>query len=240
MGKCLFLRKGETHTAPVSGILASDIAIGSTVKLMENGTAVEYLVVHQGLPSSMYDASCDGCWLLRKDCYENRQWHSSNVNDYANSTIHAYLNGDFFNLFGDIEKSAIKQVKIPYRAGSGYGTTITSGASGLSANIFLLSGAELNWSSSITSYIVDDGTCLNYFSECGTTDSKRLAYLESTRVSWWLRSPYVKQKTVALMARNNGSYLDYGCTNEEGIRPALILPSAALFDKNTLILKGVA
>ena len=96
MGNCLFLRKGETHTAPVSGILASEIAVGSTVKLMENGVAAEYLVVHQGLPSSMYDESCNGTWLLRKDCYESRQWHSSNSNIYASSTIHAYLNGDFF------------------------------------------------------------------------------------------------------------------------------------------------
>lgn len=34
-----------------------------------------------------------------KDIYENRQWHSSNTNDYANSTIHSYLNSTFLNLF---------------------------------------------------------------------------------------------------------------------------------------------
>ena len=62
MGKCLFLRKGETHTKPIGGILASDLAVGSSVYLMENGAAAEYLVVNQGVPSnsSLYDASCDG------------------------------------------------------------------------------------------------------------------------------------------------------------------------------------
>ena len=70
-------------------------AVGSIVKLKENGALVDYIVVHQGKPSSLYDASCDGTWLLRKDILETRQWHSSNVNDYAASTIHAYLNNQF-------------------------------------------------------------------------------------------------------------------------------------------------
>ena len=43
-----------------------DVAVGTVVKLKENGVAQDYLVVHQGLPSSMYDASCNGTWLLRK------------------------------------------------------------------------------------------------------------------------------------------------------------------------------
>lgn len=62
MGYCIFLRKGETHTPPSAGILASDLAVGDIVKLTENGTPVEYIVVNQGIPgnSSLYDSSCDG------------------------------------------------------------------------------------------------------------------------------------------------------------------------------------
>ena len=107
-------------------------AVGSIVKLKENGALVDYIVVHQGKPSSLYDASCDGTWLLRKDILETRQWHSSNVNDYANSTIKAYLNSTFLARFDANIQAQIKQVKLPYRAGSGTSTTITSGASGLS------------------------------------------------------------------------------------------------------------
>ena len=45
--------------APLTGILASTLPVGSTVKLMENGAADEYLVVNQGIPSnsSLNDAS---------------------------------------------------------------------------------------------------------------------------------------------------------------------------------------
>ena len=38
-------------------------ASGSIVKLNVGGVATEFLVVHQGLPGPMYDASCDGTWL---------------------------------------------------------------------------------------------------------------------------------------------------------------------------------
>lgn len=62
MGYCIFLRKGETHTTPSATILASDLAVGDIVKLTENGTPVEYIVVNQGIPenSSLYDSSCNG------------------------------------------------------------------------------------------------------------------------------------------------------------------------------------
>ena len=245
MGKCLFMRKGETHTAPVTGILASDLAVGSVVKLMENGVATEYLVVNQGKPSdsSLYDDSCDGTWLLRKDIKESREWHSSNVNDYENSTIHSYLNSTFLGLLDANIQSAIKQVKLPYRNGSGYGTTITSGASGLAAKIVLLSGAEVNWSSSTDSSIPNDGTCLSYFSGCATTDSKRIAYLNASATIWWLRSPYCGSDggaEYALIVYAHGGWTCASCSSSYGIRPALILPSTAVFDKNTLILKGVA
>lgn len=245
MGHCMFLRKGETHTAPLSGILASDIAVGSTVKLMENGVAVEYLVVNQGIPggSSLYDASCDGMWVLRKDIYENRQWHSSNVNDYENSTIHSYLNGTFLGLFDANIQSAIKQVKIPYRAGSGYGTTVTSGANGLSAKIFLLSSSEVSFNHSYMP--TTEGAELSYFAGCADdgADTKRVANFNGSATHWWLRSPYCHSgagSNRALYVDANGNWGGNNCSKSYAVRPALILPSTALFDKITLILKGVA
>jgi len=41
--------------------------VGSIVKIKVNSTLRNFIVVHQGKPSSLYDASCDGTWLLMED-----------------------------------------------------------------------------------------------------------------------------------------------------------------------------
>ena len=131
-------------------------AVGSIVKLKVSGTAKEFIVVHQGKPGSMYDESCNGTWLLMKDIYENRQWLSWDDNNLENSTILSYLNGPFFNLFDSNIKDAIKQVKIPYRKNGGSGGTDQSGANGLSAKIFFLSGLEVGLTTSDNWYFPQD------------------------------------------------------------------------------------
>lgn len=210
-------------------VTLSSKAIGSTIKLKVNGSARNFIVVHQGKPSSVYDDSCNGTWLLMQDIYENRAWHSSNTNDYANSTIHSYLNSTFLNLFESNIKNAIKQVKLPYRKGSGTSTTVTSGSNGLSAKIFLLSATETSFD---FSYMPSgEGAELAYFKGCAdnSSDSKRVAKLNGSAAFWWLRSPICcSNSNGALYGRSNGGWSVNNCSNSYGIRPALILPSTLL------------
>ena len=210
-------------------VTLSSKAIGSTIKLKVNGSARNFIVVHQGKPSSVYDDSCNGTWLLMQDIYENRAWHSSNTNDYANSTIHSYLNSTFLNLFESNIKNAIKQVKLPYRKGSGTSTTVTSGSNGLSAKIFLLSATETSFD---FSYMPSgEGAELAYFKGCAdnSSDSKRVAYLNGSAASWWLRSPgCYGYSGDALYVSSDGGWFNNYCSDSFGIRPALILPSTLL------------
>ena len=209
-------------------VTLSSKAIGSTIKLKVNGSAKDFIVVHQGKPSSVYDDSCNGTWLLMKDIYESRQWHSSNTNDYANSTIHSYLNSTFLAMFDSNIQKAIKQVKLPYRKGSGTSTTVTSGSNGLSAKIFLLSATETSFS---FSYMPSgEGAELAYFKGCAdnSSDSKRVAYLNGSAAYWWLRSPYCRSFDYALFVSSNGDWYSNHCSNAYGVRPALILPSTLL------------
>lgn len=209
-------------------VTLSSKAIGSTIKLKVNGSARNFIVVHQGKPSSVYDDSCNGTWLLMQDIYENRAWHSSNTNDYANSTIHSYLNSTFLNLFESNIKNAIKQVKLPYRKGSGTSTTVTGGSNGLSAKIFLLSATETSFD---FSYMPSgEGAELAYFKGCAdnSSDSKRVAYLNGSAADWWLRSPYCLYFGGALFVGSSGDWNNYNCSRSYGIRPALILPSTLL------------
>lgn len=209
-------------------VTLSSKAIGSTIKLKVNGSARNFIVVHQGKPSSVYDDSCNGTWLLMQDIYENRAWHSSNTNDYANSTIHSYLNSTFLNLFESNIKNAIKQVKLPYRKGSGTSTTVTSGSNGLSAKIFLLSATETSF---YFSYMPSgEGAELAYFKGCAdnSSDSKRIAKLNGSAANWWLRSPGCYGSYNALYVYSRGDWSGNGCSSSGGIRPALILPSTLL------------
>ena len=209
-------------------VTLSSKAIGSTIKLKVNGSAKDFIVVHQGKPSSVYDDSCSGTWLLMKDIYENRQWHSSDTNDYANSTIHSYLNSTFLAMLDSNIQKAIKQVKLPYRKGSGTSTTVTSGSNGLPAKIFLLSATEMSFN---FSYMPSgEGAELAYFKGCAdnSSDSKRVAYLNGSATLWWLRSPYCNYFYYALFVNSYGGWGDLSCSYSCGIRPALILPSTLL------------
>ena len=206
-------------------VTLSSKAIGSTIKLKVNGSAKDFIVVHQGKPSSVYDDSCNGTWLLMKDIYEKREWHSSGTNDYANSTIHSYLNSTFLNLFESNIKNAIKQVKLPYRKGSGTSTTVTSGSNGLSAKIFLLSATETSFG--FSEMPSGEGAELAYFKGCAdnSSDSKRVAYLNGSATVWWLRSPHCSSFYRALCVDSDGVWCGGGCSYSGGVRPALILPS---------------
>ena len=203
------------------------MSVGSTVKLNLGGSPRDFLVVHQGLPSSMYDSSCNGTWLLLKDIYTTRAWDSSN-NDYKNSDIRSYLNGTFLNLFDDDIKNAIKQVKIPYQNGTGSGGSVASGANGLSCKIFLLSGYEVGFSTSDNSYFPRDGAKLSYFSS-GTgsaANNKRIAKYNGSAAGWWLRSPRTGNTYYVWDVNSSGYYDDWDCNRTYGVRPALVLDSS--------------
>ena len=236
MGNVMFMRKGEVHTAPVGGLPLSSLAVGTIVKLNVNGTPKDFIIVNQGKPgnSTLYDDSCDGMWLMMKDLYEKRAWDSTN-NDYANSDVHAYLNGTFLGLLDSDVQSIIKQVKIPYIKGS-KSSSLASGSNGLSTKVFLLAANETGATSSDFVALADEGAKLSYF-ESGTGDtanSKRIAYYNGTATKWWFRTPYSATadnvNAVDTNGKPNGGSL---CTYAEmGIRPALIIPSDLLTTVN--------
>lgn len=220
------------------GATLGSLAVGSLVYFAVGGVRTPWLVVHQGLPGDIYDASCNGTWLLMKDIYEKRQWHSANTNDYANSTIHSYLNSTFLNLFESNIKNAIRQVKIPYRKGSGTSTTVTSGSNGLSAKIFLLSATETGFN--FSSMPRDEGAELTYFKGCSDTgaDSKRVAYLSGSATYWWLRSPSGSLSGSALYVGSYGDWSYAGCSASRGCRPAMVLPKEVLVDGEGNVIGG--
>lgn len=201
-------------------------AVGSIVKIKVNGAAKDFIIVHQGKPSSAYDDSCNGTWLLMKDIYTTMKWDGSNT-DYLNSDITAYLNGAFISLIDANIRNAIKQVKIPYTNYSN--NNVMSGSNGLSCKVFLLSGTEVGFSD--LSYMNAEGAKLSYFDSA----SKRVAYNGSSAAVWWLRSPSSNGYVSVWGVYTDGSDRSLWCYDNYGARPAFVLPSSlVLSDDGTV------
>ena len=156
--------------------------VGDTIKIKENSTAVDFIVVHKGAPSTAYYGMDGGVIVLRKDIHSNGVYDSSN-NDYANSDVHSWCNNTYLNTIQEDVRSQIMTVRIPYRRGTS-GSSVSTGANGLQCKAFLLSTKEVD---STESYSPNEGAVFSYFS--GGGNSRRIANLNGSPNYWWLRSP---------------------------------------------------
>ena len=197
----------------------ADRPVGSTVTLNVGGKPYEFIVVQQGKPSSMYDDSCSGTWLLMKDCYTQRIY-SSNGAEYYNSSIDAWLNDDFINSL-DV-KDTVKTVKIPYKLRAG---SIISGANGLSRKAFLPSYRELGGTRSYS----ETGAMLEYFSSINSDGNSnlRIAYDHETAgaVSYFTRDPQGDGADLVLVITDRGGKSAVSPSSSHYIRPCIILHS---------------
>jgi hypothetical protein len=188
-------------------------AVGSIVKLKENGVLVDFYVAKQDYESSLNGSG--RVLLVRKDCYDTRQWHSSNVNAYATSTIDTWLNGTYKALFDADIQTAMSTTKFYYTPGNG-NTTVTT----LQRAVFLLSVTELG---KTASYAKTEGTALSIAS------TLQIAYKDGSVVVQWTRSPVTSgtNSTFSAYCLSAGGGVNYNsCTGTYGSRPAFTLPSS--------------
>lgn len=205
-----------------------DMAVGSTVKIKVNGTVKDFIIVHQGKPSSIYDDSCDGTWVLLKDVYTTRTFGSRD-NSYKDSSIHSYLNSTFYDLIDSDIRAVIKQVKIPYWYGTGRDGSLATGSNGLSTKVFLLSCYEIGARNGYG--IPNDGAELDYFKS-----GDRVAYGSGGATTWWQRSPQTGNTYNVWFVNSAGSSNVTNYSSSNGVRPAFVLPSLlVVFNDGTVI-----
>ena len=184
-------------------------SVGSIVKLKENGVLVDFYVAKHDYENGLNGSG--RTLVVRKDCYDTRQWHTSNVNAYATSAIDTWLNSTYKNLLDADIRGVIGTTKIKYTPGNGNTTVGT-----LERAIFLLSVTELGRS---TSYANTEGTALSIAS------SLQIAYLNGSAVVQWTRSPDTHNTNGAYYLNTNGNVYDNYCNDTCGSRPAFTLPS---------------
>lgn len=204
------------------GIPVGDLAVGTSVYMNVNGVRKEWFVAHQGKPSSLYDDTCYGTWLMLKDIY-TKVTRDKSPTGYFGTAIWGimsdpcahdiYLTDTFFPLLDTEIQNLIKMVNIPdIDAASDYSVTYPR-------KIFLASWAELGNVSS---------TPLKYFE--ANTNAKRIAYYDNEygyRQAWYwaLRNNIYTSDGTAFLRQvdTDGSKIT---TTEftSGIRPLVILP----------------
>ena len=184
-------------------------SVGSIVKLKENGVLVDFYVAKHDYENGLNGSG--RTLVVRKDCYDTRQWHTSNVNAYATSAIDTWLNSTYKNLLDADIRGVIGTTKIKYTPGNGNTTVGT-----LERAIFLLSVTELGRSAS---YANTEGTALSIAS------SLQIAYLNGSAVVQWTRSPGTSSTNYACYLYTSGNVGGNLCYDTFGSRPAFTLPS---------------
>lgn len=208
----------RTSVVGPSGIPLSDYEEGALIKLNEGGSPVEFYVSKHDYESGLNGAG--RTLVVRKDCYDQRQWNSTNVNAYATSDIDAWMNSTYKALFPEDIQTAMGTTKFYYTPGNGNNTVTT-----LERSLFLLSLYELNWA---------PGNGLNgEGSPLPIAQTLRIASLNGTPVNWWNRSPRTDGTAFAWFSAPSNNYDWSGCDLSFGSRPCFTLPSTLLFNPDT-------
>lgn len=233
--------------------LLGDVPSGSVVKIKENDVSIEFIVVQQGKPSSSYDDSCDGTWVLRKNIHSKRAWNSgSTPRNYNQSSIHTFLNGTYLNSIQEDIRNVIQSAKIPYLSALYPDYPYGNYTAEILCKVFLLSTSEV-WPYSNMGGLgywgpLVDGYPLEYFNgaagnnpEIPYDGSKHISYYGYTPSDWYTRTggaePDGSESTayyVLAVPENGLIFNDYPeeASLTKGVRPAFILPKELLVDDN--------
>ena len=199
-----------------SGIPLLTTTPGEILMLNESGSLVPFYIAKHD-----YESGLNGTGrtlLVRKDCYDNRKWHSSAINAYASSTIDSWLNSTYKNLLDTDIRGVIGTTKFRYTPGNGTNTVGT-----LERAIFPLSVTELG---KMARYTNTEGTAL------GIASSLQIAYMNGSAVHQWTRSPYKESTNYACYLSSGGNVGGDICTRTYGSRPAFTLPGTLGIEQN--------
>ena len=192
-----------------AGTLVGDLEVGDIIQLNEGGVPVDFYVAKHDYESGLNGSG--RTLVVRKDCYDNRAWHSSSVNAWASCTMRSWLNSTYLNMLDADIRSLIGTTKYYYTPGNGSWSVTTR-----SDAVFLLSATELGQSQS---WFNTEGSALPIAS------TLKIAYLNGSANTQWTRSTRTGRTSGAIYLNSSGNVNNGNCTNTFGSRPAFTLPS---------------
>lgn len=210
------------------GVPVGELAVGTSVYMNVGGVQKEFIIVHQGNPNpAIYDASCNGTWLMIKDIYDTSEsgFTTTTLFDqqYSTSKAFQHLNETVLQAFEPSIQKDIRKVNIP---------VYTSNVSNLTAKIFHLSCKEIGYSG----YSPLEGAKLDYFENTNygeDASATRIAYYEGSASAWELRSMYWTDNTrKPFIVKTDGTIYELAHVLQWKNRFALIMAVTQLVDSD--------
>lgn len=199
-------------------------ATGSIIKLKENGTLVDFYVACHNYEQSLNGAG--RTLVVRKDCYDTRAWHSSNVNAWASCSMRSWLNSTYKALLDADIQEAMGTTTYRYTPGNGSWSVGTR-----SDAVFLLSATELGKSES---WFNVEGSALPIAS------TLQVAYRNGSATTQWTRSPNTDSTNSAICLYSDGNVYGGLCADTYGSRPAFTLPSSLYVSDDGSVFQNTA
>lgn len=208
------------NATPIAGTPLSQLAEGTLIKILENGSPVEfYLAKHS------YEPSLNGQGrelVVRKDCYNHQVWDDSNFNFWESSSILSWLNSSYKRLFNSKVQNYIGTTTYRF-TNSGDSLVTTSDA------FFLLSLTELG-RSGYNSNI--EGSTLPIAS------TLRIARFNGAATTQWTRTRNFGSHTYVYQLNESGNAVTSAANFPFACRPCFTLPSTALVDTDLNLIES--
>lgn len=199
---------------------------GYTVYIKENSAFVPYLVL-----TSDYNGQA---LLLRKELLaEGRSFNYGNgyLGYYKDSSIDKFLNSVFLTtLEPEIQKSIVdSEITITSTSSLGF---VGKDTENIFRKVFLLSYTEVGRREIGMACV--EGKPLKYFKDSNNI----IAYHNNEAQSWWLRTSYTTDTSLAWGIGLEGTIGGGGVGNKNGVRPAFCLKNTHAIEKNDEVLEG--
>lgn len=221
-----YIDEGKEDTSTIGGTLAEfkaavnagnasvNFPVGTEIADSYGEENAPLIVAHTLDSSNNADyGNAEGNLLVRKYAMATpRQYNSTSDPNYNNSTIKAYLDGDYYNGCSDNLKAIISDITVPG------GTTTTAEPS--TGKAFLMGVNEAVY---LGSPVANSGEIWQYFSE--KPNYAPATTPDGTSVEYFLRTPYNEQRVYTVSASGTVNYTNP--INNKYIRPAFFVAKAA-------------
>ena len=210
---------------PIAGTPLSQLAEGTLIKILENGSPVEfYLAKHSYEPG----LNGDGRELVvRKDCNGTLQYSPNGNENYLSSNLDSWLNGWYKNTLSSSLQNMIGTTTFYSSSAPDAGWKNPLPAS---RSIFALSLTELFGQTN--TWAANEGTILPISSVL------KIALLDGSPVDQWTRTKYETSDGTAWCSNSEGEMDTWIVTKTEGVRACFTLPNTTLVDAGLTLIES--